>query len=74
MSRERPAEGKRMMVRRPKTRPAQGAIAKNPKNSLKLKATHPSDQSRPKSKGSGLLDESAQGMGQRLRKLLDQLL
>jgi hypothetical protein len=43
------------------------------KNRLKLKATHRSDPSRPKSKGIGLLDESTQGMGQRLRKLLDQL-
>jgi hypothetical protein len=73
MSRERPPEGKRMMFPRPKARRAQGSITKNSKNRLKLKATHRSDPSRPKSKGIGLLDESTQGMGQRLRKLLDQL-
>ena len=46
---------------------------RNPKNRPKLKATHPSDPSRPKSKDIELLDDSAYGMGQRLRKLLDRL-
>jgi hypothetical protein len=50
-----------------------GGIMSNPKNRPKPKATHPSDPSRPKSKGSEILDYSARGMGQRLRKLLDRL-
>jgi len=65
--------GKRMMIRRPKAPPAQGAIMRTPKNRLKLKATHPSDPSRPKFKGVEVLDDSVRDMGQRLRKLLDRL-